>query len=205
MGWLYDRLTRNDTPKPAGLIFVFAGRMERKRYGLELYHAHLAPRLLLSIGRFELSRMNPFALEKMDELIAARDRIPPQERHFFYEIDGGAVRWEHASIRRWSTYGEVLALKEYLGREMPRRMIVVSSDLHLRRIAVTIEKVFRGVALDVVYCPVPAGSSSVYEDGWWRRPRDRSYVLVETIKLAAYQLILSLPDRMIPRLMRLKQ
>ena len=148
--------------------------------------------------------MRPFALKKIDELTTARDRIPPQERHFFYEIDGVDVRWEQAGIRRWSTYGEVLALKEYLGREMPRSMIVVSSDLHLRRIAVTIEKVFRGVPLDVVYCPVPAGRSPVHEDGWWRRPRDRSYVLVETIKLVAYRLILWMPGGMIPRLMRLK-
>jgi len=204
MNWLYDRLTRNDTPKPADLIFVFAGRMERKRYGLELYRAKLAPRLLLSIGRFEVSKMRPFALEKMDELTAARDRIPAEKRHFFYEIDGCGVRWEQARMRRWSTYGEVLALKEYLERGTPHRIIAVSSDLHLRRIAVTIEKVFRGVPIDVLYCPVPAGRSPIHEDGWWRRSRDRSYVLLETVKLAAYGLILRMPDRLIPRLMRLK-
>jgi uncharacterized SAM-binding protein YcdF (DUF218 family) len=204
MNWLYDRLTRNETPKPADLIFVFAGRMERKQYGLELYRAKLAPRLLLSIGRFEVSKMRPFALQKMDELIAARDRTPAEHRHFFYEIDGRGVRWQHARMRRWSTYGEVLALKEYLERGMPRSIIAVSSDLHLRRIAVTIEKVFRGVPLDVLYCPVLPGRDPVHEDGWWRRSRDRSFVLLETVKLAAYQLILRMPDRMIPRLMRLK-
>ena len=36
---LYASLTRNDAPASADLIFVMAGRMERKHYGLELYRA----------------------------------------------------------------------------------------------------------------------------------------------------------------------
>ena len=56
--WLYERLTRNDDPAPADLIFVLAGKMERKRYGLELYRARSAKRLILSVGRFEVSKLS---------------------------------------------------------------------------------------------------------------------------------------------------
>jgi hypothetical protein len=87
---------------------------------------------------------------------------------------------------------------------MPRGVIFVSTDVHLRRIAVTVDKVFHGVPLEVRYCPVPAKYNSLKEDHWWMRAEDRTYVLKETVKLAAYRVILSMPERMIRRIMRLK-
>jgi uncharacterized SAM-binding protein YcdF (DUF218 family) len=203
--WLYDRLTLNDPPNPADLIFVFAGKMERKQYGLELYRAAVAPRLLLSIGRFEVSKMRMLGIECVEELISQRDRLPPEERHFFYEMNAvSGVRIERPKLRRWNTYGEVLALREYLERDPPRSLMIVSTDLHLRRIAVTFARVFRDAPLEVHYCPVPPCASSVRKDKWWARPEDRKYVLKETLKLAAYRAILRMPDGMIRRLMRLK-
>ena len=71
--YLYERLTLNDTPSPADLIFVLAGKMERKQYGLELYRAGLAPRLVLSVGRFEVSKMPALDLEETPELLRRRD------------------------------------------------------------------------------------------------------------------------------------
>src|ERR1035438_7158796 len=53
----YESLTRNDSVQPVDLIFVMAGRMERKHYGLELYRAGVAPQLVLSVGRFEVSKV----------------------------------------------------------------------------------------------------------------------------------------------------
>lgn len=46
--YLYESLTLSDPPTPADLIFVLAGKMERKQYGIELiglYPAGLARRL----------------------------------------------------------------------------------------------------------------------------------------------------------------
>ena len=81
---LYERLTLRDAPTPADLIFVMAGRMERKQYGLELYRAGLAPRLVLSVGRFEVSKMYKVDLEHtlVEELIALRNKTRPEQRHF---------------------------------------------------------------------------------------------------------------------------
>ena len=202
--WLYDRLTRNDAPQQADLIFVLAGRMERKQYGLNLFRAGVAPRLLLSIGRFEVSKMRTIDFERVDELIAQRDRTRPDERHFFCEIDSSG-RWiEKVRLRRWNTYGEVLALREFLEGNMPRSMIVVSTDVHLRRVALTFERVFRDRLLEVHYCPVPSRYSSLGKQEWWSRPEDRKYVLMELAKLPAYRLILGLPEWMIRRIMQLR-
>ena len=62
--------------KPVDLIFVMAGKIGRKHYGIELFRAGVAPRLVLSIERFEVSKMGQFGLEGFDELIALRDRTP---------------------------------------------------------------------------------------------------------------------------------
>jgi len=191
--WLYglhEYLTLNDAPGPADLIFVLAGRMDRKLYGLELYRAGVAPRLLLSVGRFEVSKMAKIGLEGLDELIAQRNQLPPDKRHFFCQVNGSGIQIEQAALPRWNTYGEILGLREYLEGHMPRNVIVISSDVHLRRVALIVEKVFRGTPLKVRYCPVTT--------------QDGAYVLNETTKLAAYRIILSLPEGLIRRIMRLK-
>ncbi len=187
---LHESLTLNDPAGPADLIFVLAGRMDRKRYGLDLYRAGAAPRLLLSIGRFEVSRMATVDFEGVDELIALRDKLPPDRRHFFCEMNASGLRVEYPKLCRWNTYGEILGLRAYLEPQMPRRMIVISSDVHLKRVALTVRKVFRGVPLDTRYCAVQTD--------------DRRYILKEAFKLAAYRVILSLPRGLIRRIMRLK-
>ena len=194
-GWLYQRLIRNDTPRPADLIFVMAGRMERKQYGLDLFRAGFAPRLLLSVGRFEVSRMRSIGFEKADELIAYRDRTAPGERHFFCEIRASGIRMEAPRLAQWNTYGELEALREVLKHDMPRSVIFLSTDIHLRRVAVAFSKVFHGFPLEACFCPIPSE--------YGPRP-DFRYVLAETLKLAGYRVILRLPDSLIRRIMRLR-
>ncbi|HTP35537.1 MAG TPA: hypothetical protein VMJ75_25340 [Candidatus Acidoferrales bacterium] len=200
---LYESLTLDDSPQPADLIFVLAGKMERKQYGIELYQRGLASRLLLSVGRFEVSRMGAIDFAKVDELRLLRDRTAPGERHFFCEISPSGVRIDRPKLCRWNTYGEVLALREHVERDEVRTMIVISTDVHLRRVAVTVGRVLRGLPVEVRYCPVPAGSSSLRKDEWWTRPRDRRYVLKELAKLQAYRAIMSMPVWMITGVMRL--
>lgn len=201
---LYESLTRNDPPHPVDLIFVHAGRIERHRYGLDLYRAGLALRLLLSIGRYEVSKMRTVDGHIAEQLIVERDQTPPNERHFFCEVNASAIHIEKAALRRWSTYGELLALRAFLGSDMPRSIMVISTDVHLARVAETFDRVFQGTPVKVYYCPVPAGFSSLTKDHWWTRSADRTYVFKEVIKRAAYRLILSLPPWMAGHIMRLK-
>jgi len=202
--WLYERLTRVDAPRPADLIFVLAGRMERKQYGLELYRAGFADRLLLSVGRFEVSKMPRLSFDHAAELIAERDRTAPEQRHFFCDIDARRTVIHKPALRRWNTYGEALGLREHLSHEAVTRIIVVSTDIHLRRVALAFDQVFRGSAVEFQYCPVLASQSSVWKEGWWTRPADRKYVISETVKLAAYRAILLMPEFMIRHCMGLR-
>src|SRR5437773_9541177 len=88
LGKLYGSLKMSDPVQPVDLIFVMAGRMERKQYGLELFRSGVAPRLVLSIGRFEVSKMVNINLEGLVELKTLRDNTLSDERHFFTAVDG---------------------------------------------------------------------------------------------------------------------
>ncbi len=202
---LYDSLTIDQAPEPADLIFVLAGRMERKQYGVELYRAGVAPRLLLSVGRFEVSRMRSLDFGSVDELIALRDRIAPDERHFFCDMDSSGIRISRPTLSPWNTYGEVLGLRKFLEPNMPKTLIVISNDVHLRRVAVTFDRVFRGLTVEVRYCPVPIRSNSLQRTEWWARSADRRYVLAEVVKLQAYRIILRMPDGTIRWIMQLRR
>jgi hypothetical protein len=199
---LYDRLTRNDSLEPAELIFVLAGRMERKRYALDLHRAGFAPRLLLSIGRFEVSKMDLLELEGLNELRQLRDQTPPSERHFFMDLDASGPRICPAELPRWNTLGEILALRRFIG-ETVRRVIVVSTDVHLRRVSMTIAAVFRGTKIEFRYCAVPPELSGLRREGWWTRRRDRRFVLKECVKLIGYRMLLALPQRAALSIMKL--
>lgn len=191
--------------QPVDLIFVLAGRLERKAYGLELYRAGIAPRLLLSVGRFEVSKMPRLDFEGAADLIAERDKTAPGERHFFCEMNAAGTHIESVHLRRWNTYGEMLGLREYLKRQMPRSVMIVSTDIHLRRVALAFDRVFRDWDVEARYCPVPAGVSSVRKDGWWERAGDRRFVITEIGKLTAYWVILRMPDWAVARVMRLRE
>jgi uncharacterized SAM-binding protein YcdF (DUF218 family) len=203
---LYESLTLSDRATPADLIYVMAGKMERKDYGLELYQAGLSPRLVLGVGRFEVSKMYRVALEHavVEELTALRDKTPADQRHFFVKLDPSGVSIEKRLLRRWSTYGEILDLQDWLKAKNVRRVMVISTDVHLRRVALTCTRVFRGTPVEFLYCPVPPRFGSPKKDGWWTRPGDRRFVIKELMKLMGYRVILFLPASASRRLMRLK-
>jgi DUF218 domain-containing protein len=199
----HDVLARNDSPAVVDLIFVIAGRMDRKQYGIDLYKAGFAPRLLLSIGRFEVSKMPALDFGASDDLIRLRNCTAPDERHFFCEMTASGTQIEKTSLRRWNTYGELLGLREWLACHQARSMIIVSTDIHLRRIAVAFEKIFHGMPLQVRYCAVPESYSSLRKESWWKQRDDRRFVIKEAAKLVGYWIILTMPDCMVRRLMRL--
>ena len=200
----YQALTRDDQPKPVDLIFVMAGKIARKHYGIELFRAGLAPRLVLSTERFEVSKMSKFGLEGFDELIALRDRTPPDQRYFYWKMSAAGACIEKRKLPRCNTYGEALGLRQFLEEEKAQTVIIVSTGIHLRRVAFTFAKVFRNVPVEFIYCPVPSRLDGLLSDCWWSRPEDLRYVLQETVKLAGYRAILSMPEWAIRLFMPLK-
>src|ERR1051325_2129820 len=192
---LYESLACDDAVQTADLIFVFAGRIERKQYGLELFRSGLAPVLLISVGRYEVSRMCNLDLEGVPELTALREQTPPDERHFFIELEKSKISIEKVKLPFWNTYGEALGLRRFLEDEEISRVIVISTDIHLRRVRTAIARAFRGKSIEFLYCPVPSHLSFKKAD-WWSRSKDRRYVFSEMLKLAAYRLILPMPRKL---------
>jgi len=181
-----------------------AGRIARKHYGIELLRAGLAPRLVLSTGRFEVSKMSKFGLEGFDELIALRDRTPPDQRYFYWKISASGGSVEKRKLPRGNTYGEALGLRQFLEEDKAQTVLVVSSAVHLRRVAFTFAKVFRNAPTAFLYCPVPSRLDGLRSERWWSRREELRYVLQETVKLAGYRAILSMPQWAIRLLMPLK-
>jgi hypothetical protein len=143
-------------------------------------------------------------LEGTSELLAKREQTAPLERHFFCDLDTSGMRIHSVKLRRWNTYGEAAGLQEYLAGDSTASALIISTDIHLRRVALAFKRVFRARRLKFHYCPVPAVASSLEKCHWWTRPADRKYVISETVKLAAYQAILGMPDCIVPLAMRLK-
>jgi DUF218 domain-containing protein len=168
-----------------------AGRMERKQYGLDLLRFEVTPRLVLSVGRFEVSKLNGLRAGWVEELQQLRNSTRPHQRHFFVTVTSSSVRIEKTKLARWNTYGEALALRDFLRNENACRVMVVSTDIHMRRVALTFSKVFRNTPVLFFYRPVPPTLSSVQKERWWTRSADRRYVLSEIIKLAGYRVVLS--------------
>ena len=124
-----------DSPRSADLVFVLAGGMYRKEYALDLFRQGLAPRILFSVGRFEIRRFSKMALPVPLDLLKLAQEVPPPQRHYFAFFEGQQVRTEHVLPGRFGTLTEIDALARWLS-DNPNigSVLVVSSDSHLRRI-----------------------------------------------------------------------
>jgi DUF218 domain len=197
-------LSPTDAPRSADLIFVLAGRVYRKDYALELFCQGLAPRILFSVGRFEIRRFSKMALPVPLDLLKLAQDVSPQQRHYFVFFEGEEVRTQHLLPGRFGTLTEIEALAQWL-RERPeiRSVLIVSSDSHLRRIRMccrsllnaNIRLVFLAAPLILSEQPVPepaeqqqhypqpeesSGSATTKED------------LIEMFKLAIYWVLLKI-------------
>jgi DUF218 domain len=128
-------LSQADPPRGADLIFVLAGRVHRKEYALELFRQGLAPRLLFSVGRFEIRRFSKMSLPAPLDLLKMAQEVPPPQRHYFVSFDGQETHVEHVLPRRFGTFTEIAALGRWLNANPAvRSVLVISSAGHLRRV-----------------------------------------------------------------------
>ncbi len=109
--------------------------MHRKEYALELFRQGLAPRLLFSVGRFEIRRFSKMSLPAPLDLLKIAQEVPPPQRHYFVSFDGQDVHVEHVLPGRFGTLTEIAALSRWLDANPTiRSVIVISSAGHLRRV-----------------------------------------------------------------------
>ena len=128
-------------PEKADAIFVFAGREERKRLGIELFRAELAPRLILSVARFEWRRFEALGLWSDGGLVDMVRTIEAPERHFFVHIERGRVSCEHVHRGRLGTMTEARALATVVDEAELESVLIISSPEHLPRCVLALRTV----------------------------------------------------------------
>jgi hypothetical protein len=185
---LCDYLALDDSPSRSDLIFVLAGRPERRAYGLQLFQQGNAPRLVLSVGRFEVREMDALGFQdlNMREMVK---HMAPQDRHFFIEISNGSRTVTPARIKRVGTFGELAALAAYIRERRIKSLTLISTSVHLRRVRSCCRKISALRGLNISYVPVPEELSSFQRERWWKKLDQWSYLGSEYIKLLAYQLM----------------
>jgi uncharacterized SAM-binding protein YcdF (DUF218 family) len=175
-------LADEDPLRPADLIVVLSGSIpDRPRYAAELYHRRFAPRVLC-------------ASSQVPELLAAAGRPMTQA-----EISAAVLRAQAVPDRAilvvnrsTSTYEELALVRDAMRAHGWKRVILVSSPTHLRRIRITWERLNPRGGLVAILRATPY--SSFHRDTWWRYERDLIAVQNEYVKIV-YYLLFTLRDR----------
>jgi len=109
--------------------------MSRKHYALQLFREGLAPRLLFSVGRFEIRRFSKMPLPSPLDLLKLAQDVPPQQRHYFVLFQATECHVEHTQPRRFGTLTEISSLARWLtANPEVRSLVLISNETHLRRI-----------------------------------------------------------------------
>jgi DUF218 domain len=181
---LHEWLSPADQPECTDLIFVLAGRMDRKSYGLDLFRQGLAPRILFSVARFEIRRFSKMALPVPVDLLRIAQDVPPPARHYFMLFqEKDAVVWR-VPPRRLGTLNEVAALAQWLdANAQVRSLLLVSSATHLRRLRMCCHALLKpNVGVTFVAAPESSATIGETESRETSLPRD----LQELAKVLLY-------------------
>jgi hypothetical protein len=185
---LADFLSIRDAPASCDLIFVLAGRPERKPYGWQLFQSDLAPRLIFSVGRYEARQAARQPVE-IPGLMELREKTPPPQRHFWADFKHGSVSVSLAGLVRTNTYWELRALGRYLEPDVPQSIAIVSTSIHLRRVRFCCRRIPSLKSATLLFLPVPEDQSSFTRNGWWKHADQFTFLLSEYAKLAGYYLL----------------
>ena len=175
-----------DSLTDCDLLFVLAGKQNRKVYALNLFHRGLVPRLLLSVSRFDIRPFGLLQFSHQLNLSALARPLPVALRHFFVTVEGNEVHAERIAPGRLGTLREISALARWL-RNHPeiKSVAILSSWFHLRRVQMCCET-FLQKEVRLCFHAVPE------EGDWWKHSRTRFPVLLELVKVPCYKLLLTL-------------
>jgi uncharacterized SAM-binding protein YcdF (DUF218 family) len=189
---VYDFLNIAESPGEADCIFVFAGQQERKMYGIQLWRERRAPRLILSVGRFEWRKFYRLGLPSDGGLKLLVESTAPRVRHFFVSFDGDDARSVLVKKGRFGTRTEAQGLAQFLKNEEVKSLMIVSTSIHLRRVALALKAALRGSHARRTYVAVPEYLSSLRREHL-RSSRDvRREVWREFRKYLGYRIAFAL-------------
>jgi len=188
--YLFDWLTRADPPAPADAIFVLAGHRSRKTYAIQLLDRGMAPRLLISVGRFEIRRFPDLGLPQTIDLLQLAQTIPPPQRHFFVLFENRELKVQRITVRTLGTLSEIDALSDWLGaRPGISSLLVVSSGSHLRRLRICCRALLPQ-GLRTSFLATPEENTSPNRQDWWSDASTCRICLFECIKVTSYFILL---------------
>ncbi len=165
--------------------------MSRKDFALQLFREGLAPRLLFSVGRFEIRRFSKLALPIPVDLLKLAQDVLPTQRHFFVSFQGRECHVEHVRPRRFGTLTEMAALANWLhANPEVQSLILISNETHLRRIRMCCRSLLPH-SVQVALLAVPDSFSNSADQQRSAIQSTRSDLL-EFIKVLAYRVLLIL-------------
>ena len=156
-------------PVHADAIIVLGGNDgDRALRALGLYREGYAPKIVLT--GLERGRASPPAnLTWRAEYLVARG------------VPKSALRFE---IYSENSYEEAENILELMKKQGWRTVIAVSDPPHMRRLAWTWHRVFKGSGLS--YALVASNAQWWMPDAWWRDEHSGAFVISEYIKIAYY-------------------
>jgi len=188
---VYDFLNVGEPPGKADCIFVFAGHQERKSYGIQLWREEWAPRLILSVGRFEWRKFYGLDLPSDGGLKLLVERTAPKVRHFFVSFDGDDARSVLVEKGRYGTLTEAQGLAQFIKNEGLQSLMVVSTSIHLRRVALALKAALRGSHVRRTYVAVPENLSTLRREHLCSSQDVRREVWRELLKYLSYRFAFS--------------
>lgn len=189
---LYDWLASADPTCSADLIFVLAGLESRKAFALELFQSRLAPRILFSVGRYEIRRFANLALPQHLDLLQIAQSVRPPLRHYFVYFADQKFEVRRILASGLGTMREIEALALWLETHPGiTSLLIVSSDSHLRRVRLSCRVLLpRSVIFRLL--AVPEGNPPMDGVNGPAKKEIRKVVLKELTKIFCYSLVLPL-------------
>lgn len=176
---LGEFLAVDESPTKADAIFVFAGsKAERQLEAVDLYRAGYAPVIVLTQATEEpaLAELTRRGVTLPTQFSMARDILRQ------LGVPEAAVI-APARVHD-NTAQEAATLRELAAARGWRRVILVSSRYHMRRVGMAARRALRGLPVEVVL------KASRYDPAeppdWWRRRADIRQILWEVPKLVGY-------------------
>ena len=169
-------LVAEDPLARADLIVVLSGSIpDRPRHAAELYVKGYAPRLMC-------------ASSQVPQLLRAVGMPLTQAEVSARVLRANGVPADAILVvnRTTSTFEELTLVRDTLKRSGWRRVILVSSPTHLRRMRLTWDRLTEGGEPRAILRATPY--SPLHLDGWWRSERELISVQNEYAKIAYYLL-----------------
>ena len=174
-------LAREDPLQKADAVFVFAGRyIERPLEAADLYREGYAPRIVITRDRDDLPVP---VLERRGIDIATHVEVTRRMLQEMRVPDEAIITPDRIHDH---TADEAETLRQLALKYRWRRVILVSSKYHLRRVAFAATRAMRGTGVELVLRATRYDNSTPAR--WWTRRADIRWIASEVPKFIGYRL-----------------